>query len=40
VQSYTCARWSLDYTFIADGSRLEINANKAHGGAKVSYQEC
>ena len=39
-KTYTCARWSLDYTFVRDGDRLEINANSAHGGADVAYLRC
>ena len=35
----TCARWSMNYTFAADGSRLEINGNKAHGGGP-KHQPC
>ena len=40
VDSWTCARWSLDYTFVQDGDRLEINGNKAHGEAEKSYRSC
>ena len=40
VTRYTCARWSLDYTFVQDGSRWEINGNRPHGGAKVSHRPC
>jgi hypothetical protein len=36
----TCARWSLDYRFVRDGDRLEINANKAHDGGSRFYTPC
>lgn len=40
VQGWTCARWSMSYTFVQDGDRLEINQNRAHGGAELSYAPC
>jgi len=39
-QGMTCAHWSLDYRFVRDGNRLEINGNDAHGGGSRFYTPC
>lgn len=36
----SCARWSIDYTFVRDGSRLKINRSRSHGNTERSYTEC
>jgi hypothetical protein len=40
VAGLTCARWSMDYTFVRDGNRLEINSNKPHGGTRDAWVPC
>ncbi len=36
----TCARWSINYSFVPDSGRLEINSNSAHGGLAKSFLPC
>jgi hypothetical protein len=36
----SCARWSIDYTFVREGSRLKINRSRPHGNTERSYTEC
>lgn len=36
----TCARWAIDYTFLADGGKLLINKSDKHGGNDEFFTPC